>query len=485
MSEYIFKTLPYEHQRKEFEVKRAAPYAGMLGWEMGTGKSKVIIDEAAWLYEEGKIEALLVISKKGSYSVWYREQVPLHLPERVPYVMAHLDLSGGAKNEREVATVLSSTGRLKILVVNVEAFSTESGKAFKLVKCFAEAHRCMCVIDESSSIKNPKARRTKALLKLRGLFTYRRVMTGTPASNGPLNIYTQAEFLKPGLLGHYSWYSFRNEYCTLVDMKVRSPHTGALLSFKKVTGYRNLEKLKADMAPWNSTVRKADCLDLPPKIYETYEVELTDEQRRIYKDMREQSFVQLSTEATVTAQLALTRELRLSQVLCGFVADDEGNLQRIEERRTDALMEVLEELDGSVIIWVRFVPSIEVIYRQIGEEYGPGSAVTYYGATRDRAAAVEAFTSGKARFFIGNRETGGYGLTLVKAHNVVEYSCSYDLELQQQAEDRVHRIGQASAVTYVRLVAPDTVDEKILKALSLKARVQDLLLAPGGFKNII
>lgn len=481
MEVYKFKTKPYKHQLDEFLLTRDAKYWARF-WDMGTGKSKIAIDEAAWLYDNGKIDTVLILSNKGSYDTWFDKQIPAHLPDHIPRFVTHWTSSGGKKHEQTYDQLFKVKG-LRFLVMNIEALSLSDSPAMRLAQRLATFTRCLCVVDESSSIKNPKAHRTKNLLKLSKLFAYRRIMTGTPASNGPLNVYSQAEFLNPYLLGHSSYYSFRNEYCVLVDMKVRSPK-GSLVEFKKITGFKNLENLKKVMHPWSSVIKKEDCLDLPPKIYETYTVELTDEQRRIYDDLKERSIAELSAESLVTAKLALTKVLRLQQVLCGYVPDEEGRCVEIDEKRTSALMEILEEASGKVIIWSRFITPIERIATAIKKDYEEASVVTYYGATEDRGAAVNRFQEGTARFFVGNPQTAGYGITLTAANTVIYYANSFDLEHRLQSEDRCHRIGQTRSVTYIDLVAKDTVDVKILAALRSKRKVQDMLLDTNGWKDL-
>lgn len=480
--EYRFNFRPYEHQLSEFRRTKDLAYWARF-WEMGTGKSKTLLDEAGWLYDNGKINALLVLANKGSYATWWEKHVPEHLPSHIERYVTHWDADAGVKLEKTYEEIFRARG-LRILVMNVEALSTPSSRAFQLAQRFATFTSCMCVIDESSSIKNPKATRTKQTLRLSRLFKYRRIMTGTPAANGPLNVYSQAEFLSPGLLGHSSWYSYRNEYCVLVDMKVTTPR-GAVVEFKKVAGYRNLEKLRQIMSTWSSTILKENCLDLPPKIYETYDVDLTDEQRRVYEDLRTRSVAELSAESIVTAQLALTKILRLQQVLCGYVVDQNEVLVPIPNNRVDSLLELLEETSGKVVIWSRFVKPIEEIKEALLKNYDGECVITYYGETKDRGEAVRTFQDGNARFFVGNPQTGGYGITLTSAPTVVYYANSFDLEQRLQSEDRTHRIGQERSVTYVDMVARGTVDEKILKALREKKRLQDMLLEPGSWRSLI
>lgn len=474
-----FKTVPYRHQLAVYERTRDAEhYAYLL--EMGTGKSKILLDVAAWLYLQGRINALLVIAPKGVYMTWVDDQIPLHLPDEVPRYVAYWDAAGGARHERTYAGLKTFEG-LRILVANVEALAFERGRAF--IAAFARANRCLGVIDESTTIGNPKALRTKAALKLAALLPYRRILTGSPADNGPLKLYTQAQFLKPWLLGHGSWYSYRNEFCVLRDMTLNQ---GArLVSFKQVVGYRNLDRLKAKMAPWSVTIRKDECLDLPPKVYETRAVELSPEQRRVYDALRDQCMAELADGSVLAVNLVLTKLLRLQQVACGYAPNLDGELVATGTSRLDALLEVVGETSGKVLVWSRFVPAIRQVAAALRKEYGDTSTVEYYGDTTldGRRDAVREFQEGAARFFVGNQQTAGYGLTLTAASTAVYYANSFDLEQRRQSEDRCHRAGLAHSVTYVDLVAKNTVDEKILKALHDKRKVAEELAAPGGWRR--
>ena len=475
--EYKFKTAPYAHQLRDFLRSRDLEAFAVL-WEMGTGKSKLAIDTAAWLYDNGKIDSVLVLAYKGCYMNWIDQHLPEHLPAHVKAYAAWWDAGGGIKHERTYERLLRPSLELKILVMNVESLAYKKGAEF--AARFAAPRRCLCVLDESTSIKNPKALRTKTALKLSRLFKYRRIMTGSPVTNGPLNLYSQAEFLAPYLLGHSSYYSYRAEFCTMVDMRVNN------VTFKKVVGYKNIDRLVAKMAPWSSVVKKKDCLDLPPKVYETCDVDMTPEQGKVYKDLKEKSIAELS-EGYVAPAIVLTKILRLQQVLCGFVPNEDGTIVEISENRTVRLMEVVGEASGKVIIWSRFVRSIERVAAELRKEYGPESTVTYYGATSQEARGenIRRFQEDdETRFFVGNQQTGGYGITLTAASTVVYYANSFDLEAREQSEDRCHRIGQKNSVTYVDLRTPRTVDDKIIKALREKKKISDLVLDPLGRKRV-
>jgi SNF2 family DNA or RNA helicase len=260
-----------------------------------------------------------------------------------------------------------------------------------------------------------------------------------------------------------------------------------LVNFKTVVGYKNLDRLRAKIAPWSAVVTKAECLDLPPKVYETYKVDLTDDQRRTYDQLHETCVAELSDGSVVTASMALVKLLRLQQVLCGYAPNEDGEPVKIGENRVAALLEVLAEASGKAIIWSRFVHPIREIATALRREYGPRSTLEYYGATSidDRRDAIREFQEGEARFLVGNQQTGGYGITLTAASTVIYYANSFDLEARLQSEDRCHRIGQKKSVTYVDLVAPKTVDEKILKALRDKRKISDMLMVPGGWRELI
>ena len=176
-----------------------------------------------------------------------------------------------------------------------------------------------------------------------------------------------------------------------------------------------------------------------------------------------------------TAPHVLTQLMRLHQITCGHLKNDDDTITEIKNNRITSLIELLEEVEGKVIIWANYVYDIKQIVSAISKKYGEDSIVQYYGAVAAdvRQENIEKFQDpdSPARFFIGNPQTGGYGITLTAANNVVYYSNGYDLEKRLQSEDRAHRIGQKKAVTYVDLIAPKTVDEKIRKALRKKINI--------------
>jgi SNF2 family DNA or RNA helicase len=456
----MFKTIPYKHQLEAYERSKDLE-AFALFMEMGTGKSKVIVDTMCHLFTTGKIERVLIFANKGSYRNWADTQLPEHFWEDPEGDISVWGLNG-VVNQKDPK-------KLYILVMNIEAIAYARGYDF--ADSFILNDRTLIVADESTTIKNLDAKRTKAAIALAKQCRYRRIMTGEPITNSPLDLYAQCQFLGSGLLGYTSYYAFRAYYANMIQISAGGR------SFRKVTGYRNLDKLTNSLSYFSYRIKKEQCLDLPPKIYQTYEVELTDEQQKLYEQIREDSIAELSN-LVVTAPLAITKIIRLHQITCGFIKSEDGQIKDLDSHRLERLLEVIEETDGSVIIWASYRHNIESITSKLSSIYGSNCVATYYGDTtaEDRSIGVQNFQNFNARFFVGNPKTGGFGLTLTAASTVVYYSNDYNLETRLQSEDRAHRIGQTKSVNYVDLVARGTVDEKIIKALRSKKQVASTVL---------
>ena len=478
--QYKFKTKPYEHQLEA--LKRSwnkREYAYFM--EMGTGKSKVLIDNIAILYDKGGIDAAIIVAHKGVYRNWSEKEIPAHMPEHIESQIAVWNPAPTKAQKKELVKLFESNHDLKILVINVEAFSTKKGVTF--VEKFILAHNPMLAIDESTTIKNPKAQRTKNLLKLSINTKYRRILTGFPVTRSPLDLYSQCSFLSPHLLGYASYYSFQNRFAQLINRKM-----GAR-SFRQVVGYQNLEELTDSVGKFSYRVLKKECLDLPDKVYQRREVELTPEQRKVYKELKEYAMAELESHEIVSVTSVLTQILRLHQVVCGFVKHDNGEEVEIKNNRLDELINVLEEVRGKTIIWANYQYDIKRILRTLTDIAGTESVATYYGETPDeeRQEVIRRFQdpNSQLQYLISNVQTGGYGITLTEANTVIYYSNNYDLEKRLQSEDRAHRIGQTNKVTYIDLVSKGTVDEKIVKALRNKLNLAQEVLGDEKWKDWI
>jgi SNF2 family DNA or RNA helicase len=434
--------------------------------EMGTGKSKVIVDNIAYLYDTGRIDTAIIVAPKGVYRNWINSELPTHMPDHVKYTTAVWTATPKKEEAQALEAIRFPSHDLRILVVNVEAFSTKRAVQW-LDKFMLVSGKVFMCVDESTTIKNPSAARTKSLIKIGRQAHYRRILTGEPVTRSPMDLYSQCQFLDPALLGFSSYYSFRSRYAIMVDMKA-----GAR-SFKKVVGFQRLEELSDMIKSFSFRCKKDECLDLPDKIYQYRYVEMTKEQKKAYNDVSKMAFTKIDGEL-LTADNVLTQMLRLHQITCGHIKTDEGKTISLDSGRLNALMETLEETPDKVIIWANYLADIAAITGAIGKEYGDESLVSYYGGTSDddRQTAIKRFQEDPTcRFFIGNPQTGGMGITLTAANTVVYYSNSYNLEHRLQSEDRAHRIGQKNNVVYVDLVCSGTVDEKIVKALRAKKQV--------------
>jgi SNF2 family DNA or RNA helicase len=456
---YPFRNKPFVHQQAYLQRHWNAPVAALFA-DMGTGKSYMLINNFAMLYDKGLLNGVLIVAPKGVYRNWFDTEIPKHIPEHVQYRMAIWNPQPRKAEEQALNSLFDITEDLKILVMNIEAFSTTKGS--KYAGRFLLCHDAMMIIDESTTIKTPTSARSKSTEKVGRGARFKRIATGSPVTKSPMDLYQQCAFLSPNCLNAASYYSFQARYAVVIERSVAT-HT-----FKQVVGYRRLDELKEKLDRFSFRVTKEECLDLPDKLYVKREVDLTDEQKRAYLQMKAMALSQFKEGVTSTVN-ALTQLMRLHQIVCGHVKLDNGEVIELPNNRIGELLSVVEETDGKIIIWANYRHDIEAIKLALSKEYGMNSVGMYYGDTPDdeRKRVLEEFQkpNSEMRFFVGNPSTGGYGLTLTAAHTMVYYSNSFDLEKRLQSEDRAHRIGQTKNVTYIDLIAVGTIDEKIVKAL--------------------
>ena len=462
---YKFKTKPYAHQITALEKSwNKAAFAYFM--EMGTGKSKVLIDNIAMLYDKGKINGALIVAPKGVYQNWFDLEIPNHMPTHIEKKMVLWKSTVSQSQKVLLDSLFESEVDLHILVMNVEAFSTKKGLEF--AHKFMSCHETLMAIDESTTIKNPDAIRTKSIVSLGREAKYRRILTGSPVTKSPLDLYKQCEFLGEGLLDYTSYYAFKSRYAVL-----KTANFGGR-SVQIVIGYRNLGELSEKLEPFSFRILKEDCLDLPNYTYTKRIIQLSPEQKKIYESMKEIALAQMDGKLMTTAT-ALVQLMRLHQITCGHFKSDDGIVQEIKNERLDALMEILDEVENKAVIWAHYKHDIESIVKAISKKYGPDSFVTYYGDTpsdeRQNNIKLIQDQNSKVRFLIGTPQTGGYGITLTAANVMIYYSNGYDLEKRTQSEARINRAGQTRKMTYIDIIAEGTVDEKIVKALRKKVDI--------------
>ena len=468
---YKFKTKPYGHQLDALKASwDKENFAYFM--EMGTGKSKVLLDNAAMLYDKGEINALLLIAPKGVYKNWYDSEIPTHLPDHVDKKIVLWKTSDKSiKQIKNLNTLFEPGSDLRILIMNVEAFS--SGDGPKFAHKFLSAHpKSMIAIDEATTIKTHTTNRTKNIIALREMVKYRRILTGSPVTKSPLDLFSQCQFLDPWLLGHDSFWTFKARHAVTKKIQVNGRQVEIIVD------YRNLAELSDKVEKFSKRVLKDDCLDLPEKTFVKHYVELTDEQKKLYRQMKKEAIAflggKMQSSATVMTQL-----MRLHQITCGHFTADDDTIQDLPCSRLNELMNILENIEGKTIIWSHYTHDVKRIISEIKKVYGDDSVVDYYGATDTdaRSKNIKKFqTNDKCRFFVGTTHTGGYGITLTAGSNMIYYSNGYDLEKRQQSEARIDRIGQTKKMTYIDIMAQDTIDERIVKALRSKVNIANAIM---------
>lgn len=477
-SPYPYKTQPYAHQRDALRwlASGGSPrkYAALF-MEQRTGKTKTTIDEASYLFLSGRIGALLVVAPSGVHSNWIRDEIPLHMPDEVERICIEWRASKARQKlwPEKVRRALHrsrSEGKLLVLAINIEALITEKGKA--VCRTLLKSRPTMMVIDESTDIKDPGAKRTKSAKALGRLAAYRRILSGFPDPEGPMDLYAQLSFLSPHIVGSNAA-AFRSRYGQYEQVYYQ--RGAGAKPVPKLVGYQNLDELQRIIDSVSFRVRRADVMDLPPKIYAKHYFDMTKEQERMYRELEQEWQTSFRDGEEVTAELSVVRMGRLQQIASGYVPTDNPEVEEPIRRipgvnaRLEALKKVLADLRGEpTIIWCRWRMDTDLLMSEF-----KGAAFRYDGAVgaEDRERAKRGFQNGERPFFIGNPQAAGRGLTLSRAGAMVYFSHHWGLETRVQSEDR----GEGKTQTIITdIIATDSVDEKIVNRL----RQKDALARP-------
>lgn len=479
---YEYKTEPFDHQRSIFEASRDKE-AHALFLEMGTGKSKIVIDNAAYLYLGGQIDTLLILAPKAVAPNWVADELPAHMPDVIASGMTVFlwssEKANGKRYQKELKEFLSVTEGLRVLVMSYDAIMTQKTnntprgyyKGKEAAQKFLKSNQCMMVLDESARIKTPGAKRTKRIVAAGRYAKYRRILTGTPVANSPFDVFSQLQFLDPGIwsaIGCRSFASFKASFGIWIE-HTRNDNGRA---FKKLVDYKNLPALNKVVDACGDRVLKEDVLDLPPITYSKRHFDLIPEQKKLYAKIRDEFMVWLAGGDMITAPLAITRLLRMQQVTSGYCPTDDGQTVRIAPNpRMACLMDTLDDIPHQTIVWAKFQDDIDRISQELDDR--KISYVVYDGRvnTTDRETRRAAFKAGEAKIFLANASTAGEGLTLVTAKTMIYYNTTYKLADRLQSEARFHRIGQTDPVTVIDIIASGTVDEKIIDALRSKVDI--------------
>jgi SNF2 family DNA or RNA helicase len=472
MANFFLKE-PFLHQLKARRIchdKNINNFAYLM--EMGTGKTITAIMDLMCLHHEKGVDNCVIFAPKSVYRNWYKEITEFVAPEKTKYAISTWDpsLKDPVTKAKLTDLLEKSVVPLNVFLMNIEAISSPKGVKF-LEKYLSvqDKTKTMMIVDESTVIKTHNAKRTKNLIKLAKDINYKRILTGTPVTKSPLDIYTQFAFLDPKILGQSNYYAFRARYAKIIN---RPTSGGRHLPL--ITGYQRLDELEQKIYSAAFRVKKEECVDLPEKIYMKRFIPMSEKQLVAYESLRRNAMFIFNDKTTTTVN-RLSQIVKLHQVCCGFTINDQGETHDVPNKRYDELLDVLEEVDGKVIIWATYRHNIETITNKLKEKYGDTKAAAFYGDTENqvRLDLVRDFQSPTSdlTYLIANPKTGGYGITLTASHTVVYFSNNYDLEIRLQSEDRAHRIGQKNKVTYVDFVCQGTVDEKILTALKNKVDI--------------
>lgn len=514
MSKYQFKTEPWDHQRKILAASWNMTYAALL-MEYGTGKTKVVIDNVGILYEQNKIEALCVIAPNGVHEQWINEQIPMHFPDRFKYIARIWTGDNTKKFKRSLEAFWKVKEGLKIFTINVEALQTP-GRARNFIVHFLTSFKTFLVVDESTRIKNHTASRTKYIMNhLAKLALYRRTLTGNEITRSPFDVYCPYEFLKNGFwnpLPNYYVFSHRYgewknkvipkrslsvsnftcPYCTKLIPeilfkrlsetifptcpkcnKVLKSHELPLkvlkilendgkFEFPQLIRYKNLDELRKKTAYCSFLARKEECMDLPPKIYQTIYSEMNDEQAALYEDLKKNLIMEYEG-LIIEVKVKIALSIRFQQIVGGFYPESEAPIGK-KNPKVESLLYDLEDIDTAdpIIIWARFIPEIKALTKRLKKEYD-GRIESYYGSTstNDRSIIRKDFSEGKVRFLVANQATAGTGLNLQRAYINYYFSNSFTAEDRWQSEDRTNRGGQINTCLYKDLFIKGTIDDSL------------------------
>lgn len=477
----IFKTQPLAHQLAALNIAGERREFALL-MEQGTGKSWVILLRAARLARRRLIDRLLIIAPSGVHIDWIEDaagelsQLNKHWPPDVAF-SATAYRSGSGVKRRALYAQLCGTGdgnTIHIMSVNIEAIRTKNG--FDLCKRFLQKGKALLALDESSDIKTPSSTQSKRAQALSKHAAFVMIATGTEVTQGPMDFYAQFQFLAPGLLGAQNYAAFKARYAEW-DKKIARTASGKEWEYEVIKSFKNLHLLKAAVAEHSFQIMKKDCLDIPEKMYRVRTVELSDKARQAYDTVKERLLAEFP-EGTLTAAHPLTRMMRLSQIAGGFWTldwDDEEGGTPIPgpNAKLDALLSEIDDLrpDQQFIAWARFKPELRAISAALAKR-GVTHA-RYHGdiPSDQRTAEASEFKAGRRRGMIAQQQAGGKGHTWIGGTYVYYYSNSYSYEQRKQSEDRAHRFGQREVVTYTDIIARDTFDVKVLRALKVKEDV--------------
>ena len=480
---------PKAHQVTAIEKIVDEPYV-FLTDEMGMMKTKTVIDSASMLYSQGMIDRVLVVTTAATRDNWADIELGQLVTHCWPTLSNYINVCGtrshsyhwgdvrAKKNDPELEWIITNYEWLRYGLRSRSRFITARLKRF-MDQCDT---RTLLVLDESTAVKNPTAKQTRACMWLRKRSGRAVLMTGTPIAHSPVDLLSQANLLHPSILsdrpGEYlNLLQFRSRYCVMGGYQGR-----------KVLSFHHLEDLQARLKPHTLRRLKKDCLDLPEKLDPViHTVTLTPESWRLYTEMRNHAIVQLASGDVSIAKQAVVKLIRLSQLTSGHLGGVGEKPQETGSEKIDALVAwVSERLEEDptykLVVWSQFradVARLAEALKPLPIEIGLLWGQTSTGEREHALRLLHPQTAPKgAAVVLGTPQTGAFGITLAAAPNVIYLSNSYSLNIRQQSEDRNHRPGQTRAVSYFDFIAEGprgqrTIDHLVLKALRKKKSLAD------------
>jgi len=474
---FVPKLKPLSHQARLFEETKDRP-GYSIHWEQGTGKTKIALDTFYYLYSIGEVDSLFVIAPNGVQINWIEEEWPKHVPDNFRGLFKlHYYQTNRAKTQwhkRAVEGVIKAPHGA-VMAMSYNSIMTEAGK--KAAQKFLKSRRCMYILDESHMIKNPDSKRTKRIVASGRYAKYKRVLTGTPISQGPFDLYPSQRFidanfwLDRGLYPYAVYKSYFGVWRTRAQVLAEEGYDP---KYDLLLGYKNLSRLKDIMEKHSDRVLKKDVLDLPEQVYVRRYYELSPKQRNLYDTLLEEYIVFMEDGEFLEAAMVIVRMLRLQQITSGFYKiDPESPIQHIDgpNPRLEALIDYCNSIgDSQAVIWARFRPEVDMVLEKLGK-----GAIRYDGGVDQQTAwdNQEAWKNGDYQWLVANPAKGATGLTWHNANYMLFFSNDYNFVNRKQAEARIHRIGQNDKCTYVDFVGINTLDPRILDNLLTKQDISD------------
>lgn len=431
----------YVHQLDA--VNKVLPLSiGALFMEMGTGKTRTAI------------ELVCKRQQRISNVIWF---CPVSLKETIAHeIKKHTNTPESQIIKFDDKTAIANVPNVLWYIVGIESMSS-SDRVVLTVNHILDSSSFV-VVDESSYIKGHNSIRTNKISDLSAKAKYRLILTGTPLSQGVVDLYSQMRFLSPDILGYKSFYSFARNH-----LEYSEEYPGVIVRS------HNTNRLANKIQPFVYQVTKEECLELPDKVFDTRYFRMSGEQMRAYEKAKWELLLSLDIDE-LDSYIIFRLFTALQQIVSGFWNRDE-ELIEFEHYRLETLIDVVNTIppDEKVIIWCKYKYSVEAIAQKLDE------VSLFYGdlSEKKRNEQLELFRS-KNRFFVSTQATGGHGLTLNEAHWVIFYENEFKYANRLQAEDRCHRIGQENKVTYIDIGCSNSIDERIFRSLAKKGNlVQD------------